>query len=407
MLKRLCFFSTVYLMLLLFSACDMPDRNGNDQKIAAINPDKATTYPNENVTLSVAAGDLESGDISFEWECSIGNFNTNDTRTVIWHAPEESPEYFLEAVITCTISSSGKTKVLTQKITVLAESVKDHNHTMVPNHDSTGHWTECSDPECDFRYEVEEHQGLDKDEDGHWVHCRVCGYVAPNKSVHEWGDEKIISNFHLHECTVCGYPEETPHTMDWERTNTDHRKKCTKCSHATAWDAHSFMNNSDNNYHWESCSVCGYAKSKSAHNMIKKNDSTHHWNECAYCGFTSTKSAHSMVPTYNSSAHWLECSSCGYKGILNGHSFSTKYDSSKHWQECNCGYKTSQNSHSLSTHYNSSNHWKECSSCSYKSSNSGHSMGSWVLVQVTNTLRIYRRECSGCGYNEIKEEPIY
>lgn len=406
MVKRFCFFSAVCLILALFSACDLAGVNQNNRKSTAITPDKTTLYPSDDVTLSIEAGDLESDDISFAWECSVGNFNANDGRTVIWYAPEESPENHMEAVITCTISSSGKTKVLTQKITVLAESVKDHEHTLVPNHDSTGHWTECSDPECDFRVDVEAHTGLKGNEEGHWVACYVCGYESPDKSSHEWSDEKIVLDYHFHVCTVCKYAEETRHTMAWEGTDTNHRQKCLKCSHATQWSVHSFLNCRDVTSHWKSCSVCGYIKEKSLHSPEQKHDATFHWDECTHCGFISSKSKHSLVPEHSSSAHWMECSVCGYTGILNGHSFSTKYDGSKHWKECSCGYEKDHHVHSLTTHNNSVNHWQECSSCSYKSSNSGHRFGSWECIHKTNTLRIYRRECSVCGYDETKEEPI-
>ncbi len=77
-----------------------PDPENHAPVISSVTSSLNVIYPGETTTLTAAATDADSDDLTFSWSSTGGTFNTTAGSSVQWTAPAESGEY----TITCTVS---------------------------------------------------------------------------------------------------------------------------------------------------------------------------------------------------------------------------------------------------------------------------------------------------------------
>lgn len=240
----------------------------------------------------------------------------------------------------------------------------------------------------------------DYDANSHWHNCiqyPTC-QVIQGFGQHIWGSWNDYSeNYHVRECTTCGYREIDYHTYGaWQKDSTGHWRTCTVCNHVDRRDHDIPINSNpwdykyDNGSHWLECSVCGYQASKETHDINPddwQHNNTHHRKGCTICMYATEQELHDLRwETYDDNQkHRQICDECG--AVINDgeHIWQWATDDTSHWQKCRiCPEIRDVAEHVFSTDWSSDNrtHWHECTSeyvidgqthvCGYRKDEAAH-----------------------------------
>ena len=303
---------------------------------------------------------------------------------------------------TCTVAGSKKGvcntcgKTITESIPALG-----HNYSSTYNgYDDNNHWKKCSRCSATTGTAAHTKSWVTTDGTNHWQKCSSCGWTG-TKSAHSY----TYTTTKAATCTATGTQQGKCNTCG---------KIITKSIPALGHKYSSTYNGYDNTNHWKKCSRCSATTGTAAHSKSwVTTDGTNHWQKCSSCGWTGTKSAHSYTYTTTKAATCTatgtqqgKCNTCGKiitKSIpALGHKYSSTYngyDNTNHWKKCSrCSATTGSTAHSKSwVTTDGTNHWQKCSGCSWTSSKSAHSYTYTTTKQPTCTATGTRQgTCSTC-----------
>ena len=314
-----------------------------------------------------------------------------------------------EPTCTATGTKQGKCntcgKVITETIKALG-----HNYSSTYNgYNDTNHWKKCSRCSATTGSTAHSKSWVTTDGTNHWQKCSSCGWTS-SKSAHSY----TYTTTKAATCTATGTQQGKCNTCG---------KIITKSIPALGHKYSSTYNGYDNTNHWKKCSRCSATTGTAAHTKSwVTTDGTNHWQKCSSCGWTGTKSAHSYTYTTTKAATCTatgtqqgKCNTCGKiitKSIpALGHKYSSTYngyDNTYHWKKCSrCSAITGKTAHSKSwVTTDGTNHWQKCSSCSWTSSKSAHSYTYTTTKAATCTATgTQQGKCNTCGKIITKSIP--
>ena len=205
---------------------------------------------------------------------------------------------------------------------------------------STDHWQVCTD--CKGESDRENHKYVNGSE-----HCSVCNYWNHQHTM-KWMDD---GENHWEECTDpdCDYKtEKEPHVFDgsYDYNSTQHSQTCSVC-HAKVSEAHTLVDEYDDDFHWKGCEICDYETRPVRHTLKTDSDENGHWEYCENCKYKSDPVAHTPEKElgHDADSHWSICSECGkvYNKTAHTPSDELKHDSEGHWTVCSvCGYESTE-----------------------------------------------------------------
>lgn len=205
---------------------------------------------------------------------------------------------------------------------------------------TTDHWQICKD--CKGESDRENHKYVNGSE-----HCSVCNYWNHQHTM-KWMDD---GENHWEECTDpdCDYKtEKEPHVFDgsYDYNSTQHSQTCSVC-HAKVSEAHTLVDEYDDDFHWKGCEICDYETRPVRHTLKTDSDENGHWEYCENCKYKSDPVAHTPEKElgHDADSHWSICSECGkvYNKTAHTPSDELKHDSEGHWTVCSvCGYESTE-----------------------------------------------------------------
>ena len=348
------------------------------------------------------------------------------------HTKPGNIEYWTCGICGKYYSDASAKNEITEKDTVIPQI--PHSHSSQWSSNASQHWNECS---CGDKINVFAHQ-FDNTCD---TTCNTCGYERT--ITHSWKSAlSYDANQHWTECAVCGEKKDVQ-THSGGKATCLEKAKCDDCGQAYGELASCDLTakNTDSKYlkheatctdaavYYYSCSVCGKASTETF--SYGQPDGQNH------VGGTELRGAKPASCTEDGYTGDTYCKGCGDKlqtgeKIPGGHKLSVvppqeatheQSGNREHYACAVCGklYADDKGTTELNPEdviipkgehaygdwcHNDSKHWKECE-CGSKTEEGKHTFGAWVTTQeaAVGVDGSKERQCSECGYKEIKEIP--